>query len=219
MKKLLMLWRLVKLIGGLAIFVAVCFGVYVQLGNSGCSTSSIEKIVPKKVAIVFGAGIKDGEPGYALQQRLDAGIQLLQAGKVQQLLLSGDNGELRYNELKAMAEYCKSHGVDTTKIFLDYAGFDTYSTLYRAKEIFGVQEAVLVSQKYHLARAIYIGEKLGINCQGYASKQAGRFTTRKGRIREYAASIKAAADCIRHRKPKYLGEQISLDGPSNFSLK
>jgi SanA protein len=219
MKKMLVFWRLLKLVVGITFFTCICFGVYVQLTCSSASTANVEKITAKKVGIVFGAGIKDGEPGYALKQRLDAGIQLVQAGKVQLLLLSGDNGEDKHNELQVMAKYCKAKGVDTTKIFLDYAGFDTYSTLYRAKEVFGVQEAVLISQKYHLARAVYIAKNLGINCQGFASKQAGRFTTRKGRIREYAASIKAGADCIRHRKPKYLGEKISLDGPSNFSLK
>jgi SanA protein len=219
MKNFLIIWRISKIVFGLTVLLGTCFGVYVQLSNKSAITSNIEKVKAKKVAIVFGAGLKDGAPGHALAQRLDAGITLLKTGKVQKLLLSGDNGEDKYNELKAMAEYCIQQGVDTTKIFLDYAGFDTYSTLYRAKEVFGVTEAILVSQKYHLPRAIYIAGKLGLNCQGYASKQAGRFTTRKGRLREYAASIKAGIDIMRHRKPKYLGTAIDLEGISNFSLK
>ncbi|WP_316797469.1 vancomycin high temperature exclusion protein [Pedobacter agri] len=176
------------------------------------------KNVPKtKVAIIFGAGIRNNKPSKYLKDRLDAGISLLKNNKVDKLLLSGDNGRDEYDELTVMKLYCYENGVDTTKIYIDYAGFDSYSTMYRAKQIFKVDTAILVTQKYHLNRCIYIGNKLGIKCYGYNANTGIYKGYKYYAFRENFSLTKSTLDILRHRKPKYLGNAIDINGPSNYT--
>lgn len=182
-------------------------------------TYSYTEHVPEcYTAIVFGAGIRDGKPSKYLKDRLDAGIRLYEAGKVQRLLLSGDNGSRNYDELKVMRDYCIAKNVKAEDLFLDFAGFDTYSTLYRAKEIFEVDKAVLVSQNYHLDRAIYIGRSLGLDSYGYAADIGHYGGYRRNMLREVLATVNAFVEVNLQRKPKFLGEQVSIKGPSNALL-
>lgn len=110
-----------------------------------------ENDVPKNtIGIIFGAGINGDKPSKYLKNRLDAGILLYNSKKINKILLSGDNGDDEHDELSVMKKYCYSKGVDTTKIYVDYTGFDTYSTMYRAKNIFKIHKAILISQEYHL---------------------------------------------------------------------
>jgi SanA protein len=118
--------------------------------------NSLRRFPKNDVGIIFGAGIKGDQPSKYLKDRLDTGILLYKSKRINKILLSGDNGSEEYDELTVMKNYCFRHGVDTTKIFIDYAGFDTYSTMYRAQHIFKIRKATLISQKYHLNRAIYI---------------------------------------------------------------
>lgn len=171
----------------------------------------------EKVAIIFGAGIRNDRPSKYLKDRLDAGIELYKLKKVSKLLLSGDNGSDEHDELTVMKHYCYEHGVDTTKIFLDYAGFDTYSTMYRAKHIFKIDRAILVSQEYHLNRAIYIGNKLGIASVGLAA-DVGKYRNFKYvKFRECFTICKAVLDVARKRKPHFLGHEVNIDGVSNYT--
>ena len=123
------------------------------------------------MGIIFGAGINGDKPSKYLKDRLDAGILLYKAKRINKILISGDNGSQEYDELAVMKNYCFNHGVDTTKISIDYAGFDTYSTLYRAKHIFNIKRATLISQEYHLNRAIHIGHNMGIKSVGYSANK------------------------------------------------
>lgn len=174
----------------------------------------------KYVAIVFGAGVgPDGTPSKYLKDRLDAGVLLYKKGKVKRLLLSGDNGSNRYDELKVMKEYCANAGVPVADIFVDYAGFDTYSTVYRAKDLFNVDEAIMVTQAYHLGRAIFIGEKMGISCVGFAADKGSYQLAKKNELREQLALVKSFVDVSRNRKPKYHGGNIDIHGESNFYKK
>lgn len=142
---------------------------------------------------------------------------MYQSKKIQKILLSGDNGREEYDELTVMKTYCYQHGVDTTKIYIDYAGFDTYSTLYRAKTIFNINNAILISQKYHLNRAIYIGNQIGINTIGFAANKGQYRKYRYVCFREYFSRFKTFIDVLRNRKPKFSGTQIPIDGISNYS--
>lgn len=171
----------------------------------------------EKVAIIFGAGIRNDRPGKYLKDRLDAGIELYELKKIDKILLSGDNGSDEHDELTVMKHYCFEHGVDTTKIFLDYAGFDTYSTMYRAKHIFKIDAAILVSQEYHLNRAIYIGNKLGVNSVGLAADKGVYRNYNYVRFREYFTIVKSVFDVARKRKPHFLGGEIDIDGVSNYT--
>lgn len=130
-------------------------------------TENLETITPTRVAIVFGAGLwRDGTPTPILRDRIATAAELYFSGKVEKLLMSGDNRFTDYNEPASMQEYAVSLGVPADDIVLDYAGHRTYDTCYRASEIFNVDEAILVTQGYHLPRAIYTCNKLGIRALG-----------------------------------------------------
>lgn len=176
------------------------------------------KDVPKtKVAIIFGAGISGDQPSRYLKDRLDAGILLYKSNKVDKILLSGDNGRNEYDELTVMKLYCQKNGVDTTKIYIDYAGFDSYSTMYRAKHIFKVDTAILVSQKYHLNRCIYLGDQLGIESFGYSADRGIYPGYNYYSFREKLSVTKSVLDIIRNRKPIYLGKPVDINGKSNYT--
>lgn len=200
---------------GILTFAGINF--YVKSSSNPYCFRNVESLPEVPVAIVFGAGIRNNAPSKYLKDRLDAGIRAYKAGKARKLLLSGDNGSKSYDELAVMKTYCADHGVDTLNIFVDYAGFDTYSTLYRAKYIFGVQEAVLVTQNYHLDRAVFIARHLDIDAVGYAADRGGYSNLRKNKIRELFATVKSFVDVLYGRKPKFLGKKVNLDGKGNFS--
>jgi len=147
-----------------------------------------------RVAIVFGAGLqRDGSPAAVLRDRVATAVDLYGAGKVEKILMSGDNRTVYYNEPQAMHDYAVRLGVPSEDIVLDYAGQRTYDTCYRARDIFGLQDAVLVTQAFHLPRAIYTCNTLGIEAIGVA---ADRRTYSRGpytywNIRELLATINA----------------------------
>jgi SanA protein len=206
----------------IGLFMLVCmlsFYAWVQYDAKAKRTNQLNQVPQRFVAIVFGAGIKNGQPSAYLRDRLDAGIQLYKEGKVQRLLLSGDNGRVEYDELEVMKNYCKDHAVDTNHIFVDYAGFDTYSTLVRAQKVFQVNNAVLVSQRYHLNRALYIAKQLGMHAVGFEADKQTYAWHIKNVIREVLATSKAGLEVAVDREPKYLGPEIDIQGKSNFSMK
>lgn len=188
-------------------------------------SSSTEKLiytelneVPKtKVGIIFGAGINGHKPSRYLKDRLDAGISLYKNNKVDKILLSGDNGRDAHDELTVMKLYCYENGIDTHKIYIDYAGFDSYSTMYRAKHIFKVDTAILISQKYHLNRCVYIGDKLGVKSFGYSATRGVYPGYGYYSFREKLSIAKSVFDVLRNRKPKYLGETVDVNGKSNYT--
>jgi SanA protein len=134
---------------------------------SRARTFTREEVPVRKVAIVFGAGLwRDGRPTPVLRDRVGTAAELYFSGKVEKLLMSGDNSYLNYNEPGAMREYALELGIPDEAIVLDYAGRRTYDTCYRAKEIFGVKKAILVTQNFHLPRALYTCNQLGVDAVG-----------------------------------------------------
>jgi SanA protein len=120
-----------------------------------------------RVTIVFGAGLqRDGSPAAVLRDRVSTAVKLYQAGKTEKLLMSGDNRSIFYNEPKAMHDYAVKLGIPSEDIVLDYAGHRTYDTCYRARDIFGLEEAILVTQGFHLPRALYTCDTLGVKAVG-----------------------------------------------------
>ena len=149
------------------------------------------------IAIVFGAGLnRNGTASLVLRDRVDAAIQLYRAGKVQKLLFSGDNTSINYNEPKAMHEYALSKGLPIEVITLDYAGRRTYDTCLRAKEIFGVSKAILVTQNYHLDRALLTCDGLGLTVHGVSADLSPYPQTalRFWWLREFPATTQALWD-------------------------
>jgi len=200
---------------GLVAIVAVNY--YVKSSTKKNIYYSIKRFPKNDVGIIFGAGINGNQPSKYLKDRLDAGIMLWKAKRINKILLSGDNGREEYDELTVMKNYCFNHGVDTTKIFIDYAGFDTYSTMYRAKHIFKIKKATLISQEYHLNRAIYIGNKLGIKSVGYSANKGEYLGYNYVCFREYGSIFKSFFDVLRNRQPRFLGGEININGESNYS--
>ncbi|WP_395052369.1 vancomycin high temperature exclusion protein [Flavobacterium sp.] len=200
---------------GLIILFSVNF--YVKSVTNSLIYSSQNDLPKNNIGIIFGAGINGDKPSKYLKDRLDAGIFLFKSKKINKILLSGDNGNDEHDELTVMKKYCYSKGIDTTKIYIDYAGFDTYSTMYRAKYIFKIQSAILITQEYHLNRAIYIGNKLGIKSVGF-SANVGKYNNYKYVcFREYFSILKSVFDVLRCREPHFLGNEVNINSVSNYT--
>jgi vancomycin permeability regulator SanA len=147
-----------------------------------------------------------------LKDRLDVGIALYQAGVAPKLLLSGDNGQQYYNEVAVMLQYALDAGVPAQDIFLDHAGFSTYESMYRAGAVFEVQKAVVVTQGYHLYRALYDARGLGVEAMGVASDQKVYSGQSQRDLREIAARIKDFFMVLAKPEPTFLGEVIPIGG-------
>jgi SanA protein len=158
----------------------------------------------RKVAIVFGAGLwRDGSPTPILQDRVETAAQLYFAGKVEKLLMSGDNTTEYYNEPAAMRQYALSLGVPDADIVLDYAGRRTYDTCYRAKAIFGVPDAILVTQAFHLPRAVFLCNQLGLDGVGVEANNRNYLKRSLffWNLRELPATLSAFADLVTRPQP------------------
>ncbi|WP_037889124.1 SanA/YdcF family protein, partial [Streptomyces viridochromogenes] len=159
------------------------------------------------VAVVFGAGLWDGEPSPYLAHRLDAAAELYRAGRVEVVLVTGDNSREDYDEPDAMRAYLTGHGVPDSRIVSDYAGFDTWDSCVRAKKIFGVDEAVLISQGFHIRRAVALCQEAGVASYGVGVDAKHDATWYYGGTRELFAAGKAALDAVFEPDPRFLGQK------------
>ncbi|MET7679797.1 ElyC/SanA/YdcF family protein [Streptomyces sp. NPDC005423] len=157
------------------------------------------------VAVVFGAGLWDGEPSPYLAHRLDAAAALYRTGRVKVLLVTGDNSREDYDEPDAMRAYLTEHGVPDGRIVSDYAGFDTWDSCVRAKKIFGVDRAVLISQGFHIRRAVALCEAAGVRSYGIGVDDTHNVTWYYGGTREVFAAGKALLDVVFAPDPTFLG--------------
>lgn len=157
---------------------------------------------------VLGAGLWDGEPSPMLKERLDFALEAYKTGCSTKFLMSGDHGREDYDEVNAMKDYVVENGADKDSVFLDHAGFSTYETMYRARDVFKVEKTLIVTQKYHLYRAVYNARKLGLDAYGYYREE--KIYSVKNDIREAAARVKDFFYCIEKPKPTYLGEEIPI---------
>jgi vancomycin permeability regulator SanA len=172
--------------------------------------TDVPAIPAQRVAIVFGAGVRpDGSLTPMLRDRVEAAVDLYQTGKAQKLLMTGDNSEEYYDEVTAMKRYAVARGVPAEDITLDYAGFSTYESCFRARAIFGVQQGLLITQDFHLPRAVYTCRQLGIDAVGVGTPDWERYSRRVMEyytVREYLATFKALWDVhITLPPPTYLG--------------
>ncbi|GAA3063841.1 SanA/YdcF family protein [Streptomyces glomeratus] len=162
--------------------------------------------VPRtEVAVVFGAGLWDGEPSPYLARRLDAAAQLYRAGRVRVVLVTGDNSRTDYDEPDAMRSYLTRHGVPDERIVSDYAGFDTWDSCVRTRKIFGVDRAVLISQGFHIRRAVALCQAAGVTSYGVGVDDKHDMTWYYGGTREVFAAGKAALDALFRPDPRFLG--------------
>jgi SanA protein len=183
------------------------------------SIYKVENAPAAPIAVVFGAGLqRDGTPSPVLRDRVETAAALFFAGKVQKILMSGDNRFIYYNEPGSMQNYALSLGVPQDAIVLDYAGRRTYDTCYRAKEIFGAREVLLVTQNFHLARALFTCQLLGLNASGVSADRRSYLlsSSLSWEIRELPASIEAMWDVwIAHPVP-VLGDKEPIFPEDDF---
>lgn len=161
-------------------------------------------------ALVLGASVyQNGALSPVLAARADRAIELYRAGKVKKILVTGDNSAISHNEVNPVGNYLLKAGIPKGDIFLDHAGFDTYSSMYRARDVFEIHSLTIVSQPFHLSRAVFIARMLGIDAVGVkAAGETGPYNT----MREIPATLKALVDLTLNRFPKYLGAQYPIGG-------
>ena len=168
--------------------------------------------------MVLGCQVKEGgEPSHMLRDRLQRGVEAHNCGVSEKLLMSGDHGRADYNEVETMKQYAIDEGIESENIFMDHAGFSTYESIYRAKEVFGVEKMVIITQKYHLYRALYIAEKLGIEAYGVASDYHIYAGQSMRDLREVLARTKDFVTTIVKPPPTYLGDFIDIHGNGNIT--
>ena len=167
--------------------------------------------------LILGAGVWDGTPSPMLKDRLEEGLALYEAGISGKILVSGDHGREGYDEVNVMKEYLIDAGVPSSDIFMDHAGFSTYESMYRAREVFQAETVVVVTQKYHLYRALYVANQLGLNAFGVGSdprQYAGQFMRSS---REALARAKDVFYVVSGKEPEYLGDIIDIHGDGDIT--
>lgn len=173
--------------------------------TAGPRLRTVADVPARDVAVVFGAGLWNGRPTPYLAHRLDTAAELYGTGKAKVVLVTGDNSRTAYDEPGAMRAYLVERGVPDGRIVSDYAGFDTWDSCVRAKRIFGVDRAVLVTQGFHIKRAIALCEAAGVDSYGVAVTEKQDGVWYYGAVRELAAAGKAAVDVAIRRDPVFLG--------------
>ncbi len=164
--------------------------------------------------IIPGASvIANKYPSVILKDRLDTAYEVYKATGIKRVLVSGDHGTTEYDEVNVMRDYLIDKGIPGEDIFMDHAGFDTYQTMFRAYEIFGIRSAVVVTQDFHLYRALFIGRNIGIDVYGIDSALRKYLYSFRNRLREYPARVKAFIECrISKPDPEFLGDKIPIQG-------
>lgn len=217
MKRKRLIWRLA--LGAAALCLVLALAAF---GLSGLVRLRVrDRIVTAEEAaawgadcvLVLGAGVRpDGSPSLMLAERVDAGLSLWRAGAADKLLMSGDHGRADYDEVNVMKDRATAAGVPSSAVFMDHAGFSTYDSLYRAKAVFAASKVVIVTQRYHLYRALYIADRLGLEAVGVPCDTRTYAGQTYRDLREVLARDKDALKCLFRPKPTYLGEVIPVSG-------
>ncbi len=168
--------------------------------------------------VVLGCGVDgNGNPSSMLADRLQRAVELYQKGAAPKIIMSGDHGQKNYDEVNVMREYAIKRGVNPEDIFMDHAGFSTYESMYRARDVFCADGIIVVTQKYHLYRAVYIANSLGLNATGIDADYRSYYGQLYRDLREVAARCKDFATCIFKPKPTFLGEAIPVSGDGTIT--
>ncbi len=175
-------------------------------------TFDISKLPTEKTGLLLGTSktLKDGRKNLYFYYRIDAAEALYKAGKIKYMLISGDNSTKNYSEPEDMQAELVARGIPQDKIFLDFAGFRTLDSVVRAKEIFGQNSFIVISQKFHNERAVFIAQKFGIRAYGVNAKDVNKYAGFKTKIREKFARAKVFVDLIFGVKPKFAGEKVVI---------
>ncbi len=211
--------------------ILICLGLIgslAVLSINGIVKGSTKKqiLTPEEAAgltdvdciLVLGCGVRaDGSPSDMLHDRLRMGVELYDLGAAPKLLMTGDHGRENYDEVDVMKSFAVDAGIASEDVFMDHAGFSTYESMYRAKEIFQAKKIIIVTQEYHLYRAIYIAESLGLEAYGVAADYRSYTGQAKRDVREVLARVKDFGTSLFKPKPTYLGTAIPIWGDGNLT--
>ena len=213
----------------IAIFLCLCIlGISTPVViNAVVTASTADQIIsPEEAAklqdvdciLVLGCYVhEDGNPSDMLHDRLRRGVELYNLGAASKLLMSGDHGRTDYDEVAAMKQFAINAGIPSENVFMDHAGFSTYDSLYRAKEIFQAKKILIITQEYHLYRALFIANRLGLEAYGVSADYRS-YTGQAGQnFREFLARVKDFATGIFKPEPTYLGETIPISGNGDLT--
>lgn len=198
---------------GAAWVLGVNFYVEYSGGQNIVTASDAAALSDIDCIIVLGCKVEaNGRPAPMLTDRLETGIALYQAGAAPKMLMSGDHGRVEYDEVNAMKQYAIDAGVPSSDIFMDHAGFSTYETMYRARAVFGAERVLVVTQEYHLYRALYLARALGLKAYGVAADQRTYPGAAYRECREILARNKDFITAVLQPQPTYLGDMIPVSG-------
>ncbi|MFK7747931.1 MAG: vancomycin high temperature exclusion protein [Kordia sp.] len=199
------------LLGLILVGIIMC-NVYVEFATGGKTYNKVTEIPKNKVGLLLGTAkyLKDGNINLFYQYRINAAVQLYNSGKIEYILVSGDNGSKYYDEPTTFKEDLIAAGIPEYKIFLDYAGFRTLDSVVRSKEIFQQESITIISQQFHNERAIAIANAKGINAVGFNAKDVNGNSGFKVKVREVFARVAMCMDLVFGTQPKFLGEKITI---------
>ena len=203
---------------GIGAVIGINAAVKCSVADQILSAEQAAKLANVDCILVLGCGVyADGTPTAMLHDRLRRSVELYDLGAAPKLLMTGDHGREGYDEVDAMKTFAVDAGIASENVFMDHAGFSTYESMYRAKEIFRAKKIIIVTQEYHLYRAIYIAESLGMEAYGVSSDYRSYGGQLRYDIREVLARVKDFGMSIIHPEPTYLGEAIPISGDGNLT--
>ena len=216
MKKIIKILVITAIIGIVLVF-SINFYVVGTTKDKMIKDNNYSTLKDVDCIVILGAGIWGDKPSPMLQDRLEEGIKLYNEGIAPKIIMSGDHGREGYDEVNIMKEYAVNKGIPSEDVFMDHAGFSTYESIYRAKEIFNADNIVIVTQEYHLYRALYIADKLDVDAYGVNSDPRKYSGQAFREVREILARNKDFINCIIKPQPTYLGETIPVSGDGDIT--
>lgn len=203
--------KILFLVGIFTSLMLLFVNYYIPQVSAPYISEDANELPTAQAALILGSRVySDGSMSDVLKDRVIKGLELYQNGKVSKILISGDHGSKEYDEVNTIKNYLLNNNVPGEDIFMDHAGFDTYDSLYRAQKVFQVESLIIVTQAFHLPRAVYIGNSLGIESHGYVADRQPYLAASWNSFRESLARFKAFLNVTFHSKSKYLGDPIPI---------
>ena len=207
--RLLACLLILALAAGLLV-LGIDLGVRLSVKNRILTQEEAAKLQEVDCIIVLGCRVIGSTPSHMLEDRLKQGVALYELGAAPKLLMSGDHGTEGYDEVNTMKAFALEKGVPSENVFMDHAGFSTYETVYRARDVFCADKVIIVTQGYHLYRALYIAQALGVEAYGVAADYRTYYGQLSRDVREILARVKDFGMCLFQPEPTYLGEAIPI---------
>ena len=196
----------------LPVFAIILADNIIKSASKNFLYDDIAKISENKVGLVLGTSkyLSNGQINLYYKYRIDAAVKLYKAGKIKSIVVSGDNSRKTYNEPMQMKSDLVANGIPENAIYLDYAGFRTWDSMVRMKEIFSQSSFTVISQPFHNERAVYLAHRYGLNAVGFNAKDVDKYFGFKTNVREKFARVKVFIDFFTNKQPKFLGEKVEI---------